>query len=362
MAPGRGGRHACFRPAGQWLSEVPWQREVVGLAAIISPVAKSGCLPQRRHPVNAPWEILKTLSDPTRLRLIALLSREELSVAELQEILGMGQSRISSQLALLRTVNLVSDRREGKNAFYSLRASLPERTLALARAALDAVAESEVMAEDRENLDRILQKRRRTQEQYFSLIAGRLGKNYCPGRSWEAIGHLALRLTPAIDIADLGAGEGLVSQLLAQRARQVWCIDNSARMVEVGSELARKNGLANLAYKLGDIERVPLADTSVDLAILSQALHHARHPQRAVEEAFRILRPGGQLLVLDLNEHSFEKARELYADVWLGFKESALHGFLKRAGFIKVEVTTVARETVEPYFETLLASGLRNAN
>ena len=311
--------------------------------------------------MNAPWEILKTLSDPTRLRLLALLSREELSVAELQEILGMGQSRISSQLSLLRTVNLVTDRREGKNAFYSLRAALPAKTLALARAALDAVGESLVMAEDRENLDRILQKRRRTQEQYFNLIAGRLGKNYCPGRSWEAIGHLALRLTPAIDIADLGAGEGLVSQLLAHRARQVWCIDNSPRMVEVGTELARKNGLANLAYKVGDIERVPLPDKSVDLAILSQALHHARHPQRAVDEAFRILRPGGQLLVLDLNEHTFEKARELYADVRLGFTEIVLHGFLKKAGLIKVEVTAVAREAEEPYFETLLASGVRAA-
>lgn len=309
--------------------------------------------------MNAPWEILKILSDPTRLRLLALLTREELSVAELQEVLGMGQSRISSQLALLRTVNLVADRREGKNAFYSMRSPLPARTLALARAALEAVADSPIMAEDRVNLDRILQKRRRTQEQYFNLIAGRLGKNYCPGRSWEAIGHLALRLTPAIEIADLGAGEGLLSQLLARRAKQVWCIDNSPRMVEVGTELARKNGLANLEYKLGDIEKVPLAERSVDLAILSQALHHAPHPQRAVDEAFRILRPGGQLLVLDLNEHAFEKARELYADVWLGFKESALHGFLKKAGFAKVEVTTVAREAVEPFFETLLASGMK---
>jgi ArsR family transcriptional regulator len=309
--------------------------------------------------VSASWDILKILSDPTRLRLLALLSREELSVAELQDILDMGQSRISSQLALLRQVDLVSDRREGKNAFYSLRAPLAPKTLALIRAAIASVAELPVMEEDRENLERALQKRRRTQEQYFNLIAGRLGKNYCPGRSWEAIGHLALRLTPAIDIADLGAGEGLLSQLLARRARQVWCIDNSERMVEVGTELAAKNGLDNLAYKLGDIEQVPLAERSVDLAILSQALHHARHPQRAVDEACRILRPGGQLLVLDLNEHTFEKARELYADVWLGFKESALHGFLKKAGFTKVEVTTVARETAEPFFETLLASGVK---
>lgn len=311
--------------------------------------------------MDASWDILKILSDPTRVRLLALASREELTVAELQEVLGMGQSRISSQLALLRSVNLVADRRDGKNAFYSLRPALPVRTAALIRAAIESVAELPVIAEDRENLDRILQKRRRTQEQYFNLIAGRLGKHYCPGRSWEAIGHLALRLTPAIDIADLGAGEGLLSQLLAHRARQVWCIDNSPRMVEVGAELARKNGLANLTYKLGDIEAVPLPPQSVDLAILSQALHHAQHPQVAVEEAFRILRPGGQIVVLDLNEHTFEKARELYADVWLGFKESALHGFLKKAGFAKVEVTAVSRETAEPFFETLLASGTKNA-
>ena len=128
---------------------------------------------------------------------------------------------------------------------------------------------------------------------------------------------------------------------------------------EVGAELARKNGLANLTYKLGDIEKVPLPDRSVDLAILSQALHHAQHPQAAVSEAHRILRPGGQLVVLDLNEHTFEKARDLYADVWLGFKESALHAFLKKAGFTKVEVNTVAQETAEPYFETLLASGVK---
>lgn len=278
-------------------------------------------------------------------------------MAELQEILGMAQSRISSQLALLRQADLVIDRREGKKAYYSLRNGLPHEHAALVRAACDAV--SEEIAEDRINLGRILQKRRAHQEQYFNLIAGKLGRNYCPGRSWEAIGHLALRLAPPIDIADLGAGEGLISQLLARRAKAVWCIDNSPRMIEVGTELARKNGLSNLTYKLGDIEKVPLPDGSVDLAILSQALHHAIHPQSAVQEAFRILRKGGQILILDLKEHGFEKAHELYADVWLGFRESALHGFLKTAGFDHVEVSAVAREAAEPYFETLLAAGFK---
>jgi ArsR family transcriptional regulator len=310
--------------------------------------------------LNSSLDTLKLLSDPTRLRLLALLMKEELSVAELQEVLGMAQSRISSQLAQLRQAGFVADRREGKKAFYSLRAGLPPRQLALLKAAGEAVTDSPEFSEDRDNLDRILQKRRRVAEQYFTLIAGRLGKGYCPGRSWEAIGHLALRFVPPIVVADLGAGEGLISQLIAHRAERVWCIDNSPRMVEVGTELAKKNGLANLAYKLGDIEKVPLPDRSVDLAILSQALHHASHPQIAVEEAFRILRPGGQLTVLDLKEHDFEKARELYADVWLGFKESVLHGFLKKAGFQHVEVNVVSRETIEPCFETLLASGIKS--
>jgi ArsR family transcriptional regulator len=132
-------------------------------------------------------------------------------------------------------------------------------------------------------------------------------------------------------------------------------------MVEVGAALAEKNGLANLTYKLGDIEQVPLPDASVDLAILSQALHHAQHPQTAVSEAFRILRPGGQLLVLDLREHDFEKARELYADVWLGFTENTLHRHLRSAGFQSIEVVTVARESEPPHFETLLASGRKPA-
>jgi ArsR family transcriptional regulator len=309
--------------------------------------------------VNSSWDTLKILSDPTRLRLIALVMREELSVAELQEILGMGQSRISSQLALLRQASLVVDRRDGKKAFYSLRTHLPAGQLALIRAAVDSVAGLEMMAEDARHLDRALAKRRRVSEQYFNLIAGRLGRNHCPGRSWEAIGRLALRLVPQVVVADLGAGEGLISQLLARNAKQVWCIDNSPRMVEVGTELARKNDLTNLTYKLGDIEQVPLADESVELAILSQALHHAPHPQKAVDEAYRILRPGGQLLILELAEHNFEKARELYHDLWLGFKESALDGFMKRANFVKVEVTPVSREAVEPHFETLLATGTR---
>lgn len=305
------------------------------------------------------WETLKLLADSTRVRILILLLREELSVAELQEVLDMGQSRISSHLGLLRQGELVHDRREGKKTFYALNRELEASGAALLQAACDSVAETDQIAEDRANLRRILEKRKQRSEQYFNSVAGRLGKNYCPGRSWEAIGHFLLHLTPKIVIADLGAGEGLISQLLAQRAEHVVCVDNSPKMVEFGSELAKKNEILNLSYKLGDIEQVPLEDASVDLALLSQALHHAQHPQQAVAEACRILKPGGQLIVLDLLEHDFEKARDLYADVWLGFPENTLYRYLKAAGLRQVKVDVVAREEAAPHFETVLASGVK---
>jgi len=308
--------------------------------------------------MGEPIELIKLLSDATRLRLLALLEREPLSVVELQEVMGMGQSRISSHLSLLKQAGLVEDRREGKKSFYSTRPPKGKALRALYESALDAVGSSQqAFTEDAQSLDLVLSRRREESEAYFRMVAGKLGKNYCPGRSWEAIGHFLLLLTPEIDIVDLGAGEGVLSQLLARRARSVLCIDNSPSMVKVGSDLAREHGIENLSYKLGDIERVPLPDQSADLALLSQALHHAGKPEKAIDEAWRILRPGGRLVILDLKEHAFEKARELYADRWLGFPPNRLYNWMKARGFEKVSVDPVAREGREPFFETLLATG-----
>ena len=302
-----------------------------------------------------PWEILKALADPIRLRIIYLLDKGEFSVAEMQEILGMGQSRISSHLANLRKGELVQDRKEGKKTYYR-RKEGNEVERNIVKAALTAFAGQPESRSDLVSLKRALDKRRRATENYFNAVAGRLGKNYCPGRSWEAIGHLLLRLAPPIVIADLGAGEGMVAQLLAPSAKKVHCIDNSKSMVEIGTKLAKKNGLTNLSYKYGDIEKVPLDDASIDLALMSQSLHHAQRPEIALQEAYRILKPSGKLLILDLKEHGFEKARELYADRWLGFAENDLYGMIRDAGFKGISVSVVAREEKEPCFETLLAA------
>jgi len=299
--------------------------------------------------------ILKSLrlaADPSRLRMLLLLEHEELSVAELQEILARGQSQISTHLAQLKQAGLVDDRRTGKNAFYRLQA--PPELMRLLRQAAHEVPEA---AQDREALRLALRKRQDKMRRYFDELAGKFGRQYVPGRSWKGVAEALLKLMPPLVIADLGAGEGTIAQLMAQRARKVIAIDNSEKMVEFGVELARKHAIANLEYRLGDLEDVPIRSATVDLAFLSQALHHAVHPERAIAEAYRIVKPGGRIAVLDLNRHHFAEAREMYADLWLGFTEIEIEKYLKGAGFRNVETAVVYREAEAPHFETLLGTG-----
>jgi len=299
---------------------------------------------------------LKTLADPTRLRILALVLEEELTVAELQEALGMGQSRISASLGQLRRQGLVLDRRVGKNIHY---AAVPVAVAPLRQALAAAVAELAEAERDRQALQLVLDKRRDRAADYFDKLAGKFGRTYVPGRSWQALAHGLLRLLPPLVIADMGAGEGTLSQLLAKKAKRVIAIDNSEKMVEYGAKLARENGFSNLEYRLGDIEEPPIDPGSVDLVLFSQALHHAARPQRAVEAAHRILKPGGRILVLDLASHTYEQAKELYAHVWLGFSGVELHAMLEKAGFDDLEVSIVAREQQAPNFQTILATGLK---
>jgi ArsR family transcriptional regulator len=304
---------------------------------------------------------LRLLADSTRLRLLLLLEQEELSVAELQDILGMGQSRISSHLAQLKRAGVVADRRAGKNVYYGLTkgGARDSRQVRVSEIARTLAREMPETTRDRTALKLVLRKRQDKAREYFDQLAGKFGRSYCPGRSWQALAHTMIALLPPLTVADLGAGEGTLSQLLAKTARKVIAIDNAPKMVEFGSQLAEKHGFKNLEYRLGDIEDPPIARGSVDLAIFSQALHHAIHPERAIDAAHRILRKGGRVVVLDLLSHRFEKARELYADHWLGFSEVKLHQLLEENGFEKIEVSVVSREKESPHFQTVFATGVK---
>lgn len=299
---------------------------------------------------------MKILADPTRIRIVRLLGREELAVAELQEILGIGQSTLSSHLAQLRQAGLVEDRKSGKHVRYSVRRPLP----AVLEAALEAAgAELADARRDDEALALVLEKRREKTRAFFDELAGKFGRQWMPGRSWRAMAEALLALVPPIEVADLGAGEGAVAFLLAKRARRVIAVDSSPQMVGYGRRLAAERGVSNVEYRLGDLESLPVEDEEVDAAVFSQSLHHAQHPERAIAEARRILRPGGRIIVLDLNRHTREEARELYADEWLGFAEVELRGFLRAAGFAGIETAVVWRDEQPPHFETLFATAIK---
>jgi ubiquinone/menaquinone biosynthesis C-methylase UbiE len=299
--------------------------------------------------------VLKLLGDESRLRLLRLLMREELSVAELQEILGMGQSRISMALAQLKNAGLAEQRRSGQKSLYQAAVAAPVGEL-VQRCA----GEIPETAADDEALRMILRKRKDKMRAYFDELAGRFGRHYVPGRSWKGLAEMLIKLMPPMVVADIGSGEGTLSLLLAQRATEVIGIDNSEKMVEYAANVARRNGVANVSFRLGDLEELPLDDSSIDLALFSQSLHHAMHPRKAVQEAWRVLRPGGRVVILDLLKHHFEEARELYADVWLGFSQVELAEYLRKAKFRSVEVSAVHKEDEAPHFETLLAVGTKS--
>ena len=300
---------------------------------------------------------LRALGDTTRLRLLALLDGDELSVNELQAITGLGQSRISTHLGQLQESGLLASRRDGKRSLYSLSQSPANRDcLALGR---QAATETPEHANDKAGLRRILDERNHHARLYFNQVAGRFDRQYGPGRSWQAFGQFLLRILPPLDIADLGSGEGLLAELLARRARKVICVDNSKRIVDFGTRKAKKNSLKNVEFRQGDIEAPPIRTKTIDLALLSQALHHAEHPEKAIAAAHKILRPGGQVMILDLLEHNQAEIAKHLGDRWPGFSETQLHTWLKKSGFKKIEISEVAREEEPPHFQTVLATGVK---
>ncbi len=261
----------------------------------------------------------------------------------------------------MKQAGLVEDRRTGKSSLYKLQAGASgagDLLMKLLGQARQQIPEAEP---DQSSMRRVVIKRQDKMRAFFDSVAGRLGKDYVPGRSWKGMAEALLRLMPPMVIADLGAGEGAFALLLAQRATKVIAVDSSSKMIEVSREQALRHGVKNVEYRLGDMEELPIEDRAVDLVFFSQSLHHALHPERAIQEAWRILVPGGRIVVLDLLKHRFEEAREIYADEWLGFSEAELETMLEKAGFVNPQTSVVHKEPETPQFQTLLAVGSKSS-
>lgn len=298
--------------------------------------------------------LLKALGDETRLRLLNLLARAELSGSDLMEVLNLGQSRVSTHLSLLREVGLVSDRRAGRRSLYSLRNDAP-----LAREVLEDLVDSPELAADLAGLEALEERRKQESRSYFDRVARGFGDEALPGRTWEGLCRSLIRLLPRGRYADLGIGDGLLTLMLAEVAERVTAVDLSPEMLTQLGQRAAAAGLTNIETVEGDIDDLPLEDASHDVVVLSQALHHSEQPGRALAEAVRVLAPGGRLLVIDLLAHGEDWVRERLQDRQQGFTERQLSDLLEGAGLESVSVQRVARDPHPPHFMTLTASGNR---
>ncbi|MDH5829904.1 metalloregulator ArsR/SmtB family transcription factor [Luteimonas sp. M1R5S18] len=293
---------------------------------------------------------LKVLADPTRVRLLALLEGEELTVAELSGITRLAQPRVSTHLAKLKDAGLVRDRRAGVSAYYRFDdESLDPAQRALWQA-LSTGSDDPLLRQDAERVAGVLAMRAADQN-WADSVAGDMERHYSPGRTWEALARSALPLLETGNVLDIASGDGVLAELLAPHARRYVCVDSSRRVVAAAAERLRK--FRNVEVREGDMHALPFGDGEFDLVVLMHALTYADKPAQAVAEAARVLRPGGRLLLSSLARHEHQSVVQAYGHANLGFADKDLRRFVSRAGLELVNADTVTREKRPPHFEVI---------
>lgn len=293
--------------------------------------------------------LLRLLSDPTRVRLLALLEREELTVAELSAILRLAQPRVSTHLAKLKEADLVRDRRAGVSSYYRYNGELDAKENALLRALKDNVDDA-ILRDDERRLPALLAKRARA-EGWADTVAGDMERHYSPGRTWEALARGMTQLVQTGDVLDIASGDGVLAELLAARARSIVCVDTSERVVTAARQ--RLKAYANVEVRVGDMHALDVRAASFDLVLLMHALTYSERPVQAIAEAARVLRPGGNLLVETLARHAHRTAVEPFEHRNLGFTPDELREFARKAKLDVIACERLTRERRAPHFEVL---------
>ncbi|GAB3384217.1 metalloregulator ArsR/SmtB family transcription factor [Lysobacter fragariae] len=290
---------------------------------------------------------LKVFADATRVRLLALLEREELTVAELSAITRLAQPRVSTHLSKLKEAGLVRDRRAGVSSYYRFDdAALDSAQRALWQTLREG-SDDPLLRQDAERVGDVLSARA-TEQNWADSVAGDMERHYSPGRTWEALARSALPLLQPTDVLDIASGDGVLAELLAPHAKRYVCLDASTKVVAAASERLRK--LKNVEVREGDMHALPFPAAQFDFVVLMHALTYAGQPAQAVAEAARVLRPAGLLLVTSLAKHEHQQVAEAYGHVNLGFTEKELQKFVSKAGLEIVSSEMVTRERRPPHF------------
>jgi ArsR family transcriptional regulator len=293
---------------------------------------------------------LRVLADPTRVRLLALLEREELTVAELAAVTRLAQPRVSTHLARLKEAALVLDRRAGVSAYYRFNEEHLEPAERTLWDALRAGTDDPLLRQDAERLATVLAGRN-SEQNWADSVAGDMERHYSPGRTWEALARAALPMLEPGEVLDVASGDGVLAELLAPHARRYVCIDNSSKVVLAASERLRR--MEHVEVREGDMQGLPFDKPQFDLVLLMHALTYADKPALAMAEAARVLRKGGRLLATCLARHEHTSAVQPYGHVNLGFTDRELRRFAEKAGLVVQVCEVVTREKRPPHFEVL---------
>ena len=302
------------------------------------------------------WSVpLKTLAEPTRVRLLSLLESQELTVAELCAITGLQQSRVSTHLAKLKDAHLVRDRRAGVSSFYRMDTeALTDANRSIWEMIRNGTRDA-ILDHDQSALQDLLSARAKTHQ--VSAVSDDLERYYTPGRTWEALARSAMQLVTPGDVLDIASGDGAFAELLAPVSRSFTCLDASEKAID--SSRARLAHLDNVELQVGDMHSLPFNDRSFDLVVMMQALNYSVDPAVALREASRVLRKNGRLLVTTLAKHPHKSAARTFDHVNLGFSTEELSSLLSDA---KLKVHTcriINRERRQPHFELIAATATK---
>lgn len=292
----------------------------------------------------------RLLSDSTRLRLLMLVDREELSVAELSAITQLAQPRVSTHLAKLKEAGLANDRREGVFVYYRMAGNIADSSLDALWQLLRSNTSDPLIQQDFERIPQVLNARG-GKSNWADSVAGDMERHYSPGRTWEVTSRAIVQLLDLGDVLDVASGDGVLAELLAPRARNIKCLDISQRVVDAGKK--RLRNYSNVSFEAGDMHDLPVADNSFDTILLMHALTYTNKPQEVFNEAFRVLRPGGRLLAATLKKHAHKNVVTAYNHLNLGFSGPQLKKFCTNAGLTPQNIQMSAVEKRTPNFEVL---------